>query len=64
MYAARVMTDRGIRHPVSRDDRVVGIISIRDIVRWGLMALAKESSSEDARHVFQTLRSGGGTRAE
>lgn len=63
VYAARVMAERGIRHiPVAREDRVIGIISIRDIVRWGLMALAQGSSSEEAQEVFQVLGAGSGTR--
>ncbi len=65
VYAARVMTERGIRHlPVAREDRVIGIVSIRDIVRWGLMSLAQESLSEDARKALHVLSSGGGARRE
>jgi CBS domain-containing protein len=35
--AARTMLDQGFRHlPVVQDDRPVGIVSIRDIARWGV----------------------------
>jgi CBS domain-containing protein len=33
--AARIMVEEGFRHlPVVEDDRAVGIISIRDVMRW------------------------------
>jgi signal-transduction protein with cAMP-binding, CBS, and nucleotidyltransferase domain len=33
--AMRVMTERRCRHlPVTRDGRVIGIVSIGDLVRW------------------------------
>jgi CBS domain-containing protein len=35
--AARTMLQQGFRHlPVVQDDRPVGIVSIRDIARWGV----------------------------
>src|SRR5947199_7214504 len=35
--AARTMLEQGFRHlPVVQDDRPVGIVSIRDIARWGV----------------------------
>src|SRR6266702_6328083 len=39
--AARTMLDQGFRHlPVVQDDRPVGIVSIRDIARWGVREAA------------------------
>jgi CBS domain-containing protein len=33
--AARIMVEQGFRHlPVVEDDQAVGIVSIRDVVRW------------------------------
>jgi CBS domain-containing protein len=33
--AARIMIDQGFRHlPVVEEDQAVGIVSIRDVVRW------------------------------
>ena len=33
--AARVMVENGFRHlPVVEDDQAVGIVSIRDVMRW------------------------------
>jgi CBS domain-containing protein len=33
--AARIMIEQGFRHlPVVEDDQAVGIVSIRDVVRW------------------------------
>jgi CBS domain-containing protein len=38
--AARLMLDNGFRHlPVVEDDRAVGIVSIRDVARWGADAI-------------------------
>jgi CBS domain-containing protein len=35
--AGRTMLERGFRHlPVVRDERPVGIVSIRDVARWGI----------------------------
>ena len=35
--AARTMLEQGFRHlPVVEDDRPVGIVSIRDVARWGV----------------------------
>jgi CBS domain-containing protein len=35
--AARTMLDQGFRHlPVVEDERPVGIVSIRDVARWGV----------------------------
>ena len=40
--AARQMTQAKVRHlPVIDDDRVVGIISIRDLVRWSVRDMAQ-----------------------
>ncbi len=37
--AGRVMIEQGFRHlPVVEDDRAVGIVSIRDVVRWTVEA--------------------------
>ena len=37
--AARIMVEHGFRHlPVVEDDQAVGIISIRDVVRWTVEA--------------------------
>ena len=37
--AARTMLDNGFRHlPVVEDGRAVGIVSIRDVARWGTEA--------------------------
>jgi acetoin utilization protein AcuB len=34
--AASTMLERGFRHlPVVENDRAIGIISIRDVARWG-----------------------------
>ena len=39
--AARTMLEQGFRHlPVVQDDRPVGIVSIRDIARWGVREAA------------------------
>ena len=38
--AARTMLDRGFRHlPVVENDRAIGIVSIRDVARWGAEAI-------------------------
>lgn len=38
--AARLMVKRGIRHlPVTQDGKVVGMVSIRDLVRFGVEAV-------------------------
>jgi CBS domain-containing protein len=38
--AARLMLDNGFRHlPVVEDDRAIGIVSIRDVARWGADAI-------------------------
>jgi CBS domain-containing protein len=35
--AAQIMVDRGFRHmPVVEGDRAIGIVSIRDVMRWSL----------------------------
>src|SRR5205085_3712904 len=35
--AARTMLEQGFRHlPVVEDDRPIGIVSIRDVARWGV----------------------------
>jgi CBS domain-containing protein len=47
--AAKLMVQRGIRHlPVTQDGKVVGVVSIRDLVRFGVEALGRghESSKE------------------
>jgi CBS domain-containing protein len=50
--AARMMVEHGFRHlPVVEDDQAVGIISIRDVVRWtveGGGVEAGEVASESA----------------
>jgi CBS domain-containing protein len=50
--AARIMIEHGFRHlPVVEDDRAVGIISIRDVVRWtveGGVETGELRSSEQA----------------
>jgi CBS domain-containing protein len=39
--AARVMVENGFRHlPVVEDDQAVGIVSIRDVMRWTVAAEA------------------------
>ncbi len=41
--AARLMLDKGFRHlPVVEDDQAVGIVSIRDVARWGVEAAGGE----------------------
>ena len=47
--AAKLMVQRGIRHlPVTQDGKVVGVVSIRDLVRFGVEALGRghEASKE------------------
>lgn len=47
--AARLMVQRGIRHlPVTQEGKVVGVVSIRDLVRFGVAALGRgqEKSKE------------------
>jgi CBS domain-containing protein len=47
--AARLMVQRSIRHlPVTQDGKVVGVVSIRDLVRFGVEALGRghEASKE------------------
>jgi CBS domain-containing protein len=40
--AARIMLDQGFRHiPIVEGERAIGIVSIRDVARWGV----KEASS-------------------
>jgi CBS domain-containing protein len=40
--AARLMLQRGIRHlPVTQEGNVVGVVSIRDLVRFGVAALGR-----------------------
>jgi CBS domain-containing protein len=50
--AARIMIEQGFRHlPVLEDDQAVGIISIRDVVRWtveGGVGAGEIASSESA----------------
>ncbi|HET9008127.1 MAG TPA: CBS domain-containing protein, partial [Actinomycetes bacterium] len=51
--AASQMTQAKIRHlPVIEADRIVGIISIRDVVRWSVreMAQAAELPHMDVSH--------------
>jgi CBS domain-containing protein len=51
--AANQMTQARVRHlPVIADDRIVGIISIRDVVRWSVreMAQATELPHMDVSH--------------
>lgn len=58
VFAARTMADRGIRHlPVAEEDRALGMVSIRDLVRWGLAALAIDSIGEEAQAAFEALGS-------
>ncbi len=41
--AARVMLENGFRHlPVVEDEQAVGIVSIRDVARWGVEAAGGE----------------------
>jgi CBS domain-containing protein len=41
--AARTMFDHGFRHlPVGEGDRVVGIVSLRDVAEWSLKASARQ----------------------
>jgi CBS domain-containing protein len=61
LYAARLMAERSIRHlPVVEQDTAIGIVSIRDIVRWGLMALAWQTADAEAREAFRLLGAGAG----
>jgi CBS domain-containing protein len=49
--AARIMIDQGFRHlPVVEDEQAVGIVSIRDVVRWSVESgvEAGEVASESA----------------
>jgi CBS domain-containing protein len=50
--AARIMVEQGFRHlPVVEDDQAVGIVSIRDVVRWTVEEAAEPgpvASSEPA----------------
>jgi CBS domain-containing protein len=40
--AARLMVQRGIRHlPVTQEGKIVGVVSIRDLVRFGIVALGR-----------------------
>ena len=49
--AARKMTKAKVRHlPVIADDRVIGILSIRDLVRWSVRGMA-EATDEELPHV-------------
>ncbi len=44
--AARVMVENGFRHlPVVEDDQAVGIVSIRDVMRWTVQAGPAEAGS-------------------
>ncbi len=46
--AARLMLDNGFRHlPVVEDDQAVGIVSIRDVARWGVEAAGGEQIASD-----------------
>ena len=50
--AARVMMKRGIRHlPVTQDGKVAGMVSIRDLLRFGLTATSY--GSEGGRRVLE-----------
>ena len=43
--AARIMVENGFRHlPVVEDDQAVGIVSIRDVMRWTVAAEAASSA--------------------
>ncbi len=47
--AARVMIEQGFRHlPVVEDDQAVGIVSIRDVVRWSVESDAGGSVASDS----------------
>ena len=51
--AANQMTQARVRHlPVISDDKIIGIISIRDVVRWSVreMAQATELPHMDVSH--------------
>jgi CBS domain-containing protein len=50
--AGRIMVEQGFRHlPVVEDDRAVGIVSIRDVVRW-----AVEAGGDAARAVVSDTK--------
>lgn len=56
-HAARLMAERGVRHlPVCEEDRVLGIVSMRDVVRWGALALTFDGSGAEAQAAFRALR--------
>jgi CBS domain-containing protein len=49
--AARKMTRAKVRHlPVIAEDHVIGILSIRDLVRWSVRGMA-EATDEELPHV-------------
>jgi CBS domain-containing protein len=44
--AARIMVENGFRHlPVVDDDQPVGIVSIRDVMRWVVAAETADSTT-------------------
>lgn len=50
--AARLMVSRGIRHlPVTQDGKIVGIVSIRDLLRFGLAA--SKHGQESGREILE-----------
>jgi CBS domain-containing protein len=50
--AARLMVSRGIRHlPVTQGGKIVGIVSIRDLVRFGVAA--SKHGAEHGREILE-----------
>ena len=46
--AARLMLEKGFRHlPVVEDEHAVGIVSIRDVAKWGVEAAGGEQVASD-----------------
>lgn len=50
--AARLMVSRGIRHlPVTQEGKILGMVSIRDLVRFGVAA--SKSDQERGREILE-----------
>ena len=50
--AAREMVGAGVRHlPVVSDQGLVGILSMRDLVRWSVQSVAEATGDQDMPHM-------------